>query len=49
MFLIQRSGALFETPGPRQTGTPGDAKFYESLTATDVKSAVAEILARVCP
>ena len=29
--------------------TPGDAKYYQSMTATDVKSAVTEILAGICP
>jgi hypothetical protein len=29
--------------------TPGDAKYYQVKTATDAKTAVAEILASVCP
>jgi len=29
--------------------TPGNAKYYQSMTATDVKTAVAEILAGICP
>jgi len=31
------------------TATPGDAMYYQSMTATDVKTAVAEILAGICP
>src|SRR6478735_612895 len=31
------------------TGAPGDAKYYEVKTATDAKTAVADILANICP
>jgi hypothetical protein len=31
------------------SATPGDAKYYQVKTATDAKTAVAEILAGVCP
>ena len=30
-------------------GIPGDAKYYQVMTATDAKNAVAEILTNICP
>jgi hypothetical protein len=42
-------GATVATLTATYGGTAGEAKFYQAKTATEVKTAVAEILAGICP
>jgi len=51
---LQDFGGCGTTSGPAPltasySATAGDAKYYASMTASDVKSAVAEILTDICP
>jgi len=43
------NGSMPYVPTATYSATAGDAKFYQVMTATDAKTAVADILASICP